>query len=662
MRGRTRLGRDLVDTDHGGGHLLRAGRSLPDAIGDRLGRRALLLHAGGNVGENLLHPSNGGDDAVDGADGSFDLVANGRDLVGDVFGRTGGLGCQALHLSGHDGEPLARLPGARGLDGRVEGQEVRLPGDLLDHPDDGIDVLGRGGELAHRLLGALRLRRRRLDDIGRLPHPRADVADRVGELAGGTGNSLLVGGGLLRGRRHRRRLSRSFLRRRGELLAALTHAGGSPGQRLQHLRNLTLEAGDQPLNADHAPGLVLAAPFCGRLQAPPLLRVLPEDGERPGHGADVVAAILIGNDLIELPVRKPARRLGDPAHRPRDRPAEPPGDQHGDARGNGSHEQRLAPHRGGWRQNLLHRGFDDKAPGGRRLRKHGRHGNEDGILAVPVLPQQRAPFDASGGHERSGGLLHLQRGVGVGDPLPFFRNEPNMAHAGAPQANDQFTDTVQGQVDAGNARERSVGRVQGYHGARHQPLDAAGGLGIGLDHRRPIGRARSGVIGRRRFVEVHEAVDVRQRVVLVVRVEPGAAVRIPIGLARELGVAAVERVRLPHGIGAEIARMLAHEVLDDPAVRIPVDGAGALHRLEADRQCLGLAERDLDLLPDHCRPLPRRCLQTVERAPFGIVGAQVAEQRDQRRQAQAAQQRRQQHQALAQGQAPKRMFHLKPSP
>ena len=43
---------------------------------------------------------------------------------------------KAADLGRHDGEAAARVAGARRLDGRVERQQVGLPGDLVDDPDD----------------------------------------------------------------------------------------------------------------------------------------------------------------------------------------------------------------------------------------------------------------------------------------------------------------------------------------------------------------------------------------------------------------------------------------------------------------------------------------------------------------------------------------------
>ena len=43
---------------------------------------------------------------------------------------------EVTHLGGHHGKTTALLAGARGLDGCVQGEEVGLEGDLVDHRDD----------------------------------------------------------------------------------------------------------------------------------------------------------------------------------------------------------------------------------------------------------------------------------------------------------------------------------------------------------------------------------------------------------------------------------------------------------------------------------------------------------------------------------------------
>ena len=58
-----------------------------------------------------------------------------------LVGHHGALG-QLAHLVRHHREAAARLARARRLDGRVQGQQVRLVGDLLDDLQDLADVVG----------------------------------------------------------------------------------------------------------------------------------------------------------------------------------------------------------------------------------------------------------------------------------------------------------------------------------------------------------------------------------------------------------------------------------------------------------------------------------------------------------------------------------------
>jgi len=69
---------------------------------------------------------------LDGADGVLRLVLDGLDEVRDFAGAGAGALGQILDLVGDDREALALLAGLRGDDGRREGEEVRLLGDVVD--------------------------------------------------------------------------------------------------------------------------------------------------------------------------------------------------------------------------------------------------------------------------------------------------------------------------------------------------------------------------------------------------------------------------------------------------------------------------------------------------------------------------------------------------
>ena len=93
------------------------------------------------------------------------------DQAGDLAGRGLRLLGELADLFGDDGEALALLAGAGGLDRGVERQQVGLGGDRGDRVDDPADALGALGQLADRGAGLL-------GGVG-------DVADRVGGVADG---------------------------------------------------------------------------------------------------------------------------------------------------------------------------------------------------------------------------------------------------------------------------------------------------------------------------------------------------------------------------------------------------------------------------------------------------------------------------------------------
>ena len=126
---------------------------------------------------------------------------------------------ELLHLVGHDREALARLAGAGGLDGRVEGEQVRLLGDGGDHLDHVADLGGGDAQPAHGLVGGggrgdgVGGDVRRLDGVdpdladggAHLLGARRDRGHAVGDLLGG------AGGGWPAPRRRRRRRSGGHL-------------------------------------------------------------------------------------------------------------------------------------------------------------------------------------------------------------------------------------------------------------------------------------------------------------------------------------------------------------------------------------------------------------------------------------------------------------------
>src|ERR1022692_1381881 len=105
------------------------------------------------------------------------------DLAGCLLAALGKL----AHLSGHHGESLAVLPGARRLDSGIEGQQVGLARDLLDYGDLAGDLLHRRHRLQHALAALLRI-------LGRFGGDLVGLLRVVGVLLD-VGNHLLHGGG-----------------------------------------------------------------------------------------------------------------------------------------------------------------------------------------------------------------------------------------------------------------------------------------------------------------------------------------------------------------------------------------------------------------------------------------------------------------------------------
>ena len=129
-----------------------------------------------------------------------DLAGGGRGLLG-----------QAADLLGDDREAAAVLAGARRLDGRVQGQQVGLVGDLGDRRDDAGDAVGLDREALDGLG----------DARGRLAH-LVHRAGRLGDdLRAAAGGGLRVLGGLGR-----------LARAGGALaIAASRHRGGGLARR-----------------------------------------------------------------------------------------------------------------------------------------------------------------------------------------------------------------------------------------------------------------------------------------------------------------------------------------------------------------------------------------------------------------------------------------------
>ena len=88
-------------------------------------------------------------DRTDGHHGVVGGVPNGADLVMDFLRRLLGLVRKDLDLLRHDREAAPGIAGSRGLDGRIEGQQIDLYRDFLDERDHVSDAGGMLAEGRH---------------------------------------------------------------------------------------------------------------------------------------------------------------------------------------------------------------------------------------------------------------------------------------------------------------------------------------------------------------------------------------------------------------------------------------------------------------------------------------------------------------------------------
>ena len=128
-------GRRRGELDAGGDVLVHDLLELPDAGADLVDRRGLLLRGRRDLADQVGGPADRRHDLAEQAAGVLghrDAAAGQlADLVGRLLAPLGEL----ADLAGHHGEPLALGAGAGGLDRGVQGQQVRLVGDVLDDLD-----------------------------------------------------------------------------------------------------------------------------------------------------------------------------------------------------------------------------------------------------------------------------------------------------------------------------------------------------------------------------------------------------------------------------------------------------------------------------------------------------------------------------------------------
>ncbi len=124
-------------------------------------------------------------DTQHGIDRARGVALQRLDLPGDLLGGVLGLHRQRLHLGGDDGETAPGLAGARGLDGGIERQQRRLPGDLRDQVDDIADRRRGFPQAIHIGAGFARGFAGLVGELAGVADLGADPLRRMRELVGG---------------------------------------------------------------------------------------------------------------------------------------------------------------------------------------------------------------------------------------------------------------------------------------------------------------------------------------------------------------------------------------------------------------------------------------------------------------------------------------------
>src|SRR5262245_6862290 len=182
-RGRALL-RDLVHLSHGPAHLVDALRLLRGGRGELLHDVRALLDVGRELVQELARLLG-------------DLDAGGGE-DGDLLGRALAALRELADLGRHHREALAVVPRPRRLDGRVQGEEVRLVRDLVDDRDLLRDLLHRLEGAPHRLRAVRGHSRRLRGDLQELPAVLGVLVDGGAHLLEAR-RRLLHRGRLLRG-------------------------------------------------------------------------------------------------------------------------------------------------------------------------------------------------------------------------------------------------------------------------------------------------------------------------------------------------------------------------------------------------------------------------------------------------------------------------------
>ncbi len=145
-------------------------------LGDRANTDLLLLRCGGDGSGGITQLADAGFQHVEGEDRLGARAVHFCDRTRNLIRRPAGFCRKLLHFRCDDCEPLAGFTGARGLDGGVERQQVRLPGDGADKADHFAHARRRAGQAFQRAAGFVGLLGGAIGDLG-------GTADLLGDFA-----------------------------------------------------------------------------------------------------------------------------------------------------------------------------------------------------------------------------------------------------------------------------------------------------------------------------------------------------------------------------------------------------------------------------------------------------------------------------------------------
>ena len=139
----------------------------------------MLAYPGRDLGGKGFEVLDRLNDLADGGDCGRADFANRRDLLCDLIRRSPALLSERFYFPGNDREACPRHSRPRGLDRRVQRQQVCLVRNALDEVGDRQDLLHQGGELGQIGVGAFGL-------LGSVVGELEDVVGAPGQFVDGS--------------------------------------------------------------------------------------------------------------------------------------------------------------------------------------------------------------------------------------------------------------------------------------------------------------------------------------------------------------------------------------------------------------------------------------------------------------------------------------------